>query len=104
MIGLTKVGLSSISSGQNQPVYSVRDFPLMEIDEQSDGDVQQFHVAQQLRLVDWQHFFYGLGFHEHAAFHQQIKAQRLFPREAFVFDRHEFLADTLQPAKFQFFL
>jgi hypothetical protein len=39
----------------------------MEIDEQSDGNVQQFHVAQQLRLVDWQHFFYGLGFHQHAA-------------------------------------
>jgi len=31
----------------------------MEIDEQSDGDVQQFHVAQQLRLVDWQDLFHG---------------------------------------------
>jgi len=57
--------------------------------------VQQFHVAQQLRLVDWQHFFYGLGFHQHAALHQQIEPQSLFPREAFVFDRHKFLADTL---------
>jgi len=41
----------------------------MEIDEQSDGDVQQFHVAQELRLVDWQDLFHGLGFQEHAARH-----------------------------------
>lgn len=76
----------------------------MEIDEQSDGDVQQFHVAQQLRLVDRQDFFHGLGFHEHATLDQQIEAQRLFSSEAFVFNRHEFLTDTFQPAKFQFFL
>ncbi len=67
----------------------------MEIDEQSDGDVQQFHEAQQLHLVDWQDLFHGIRFPEHAAFHQQIEAQRLFPREAFVFDRHKFLADTI---------
>jgi hypothetical protein len=67
----------------------------MEIDEQSDRDVQQFHVAQQLRLVDWQDFFHGLGFHERATLHLQIEAQRLFPREPFVFNRHELLADTL---------
>jgi hypothetical protein len=64
----------------------------MKIDEQSDGDVQQFHIAQELRLVDRQDFLHGLGFHEYATLHQQIEAERLFPREAFVFDRHEFLA------------
>ena len=76
----------------------------MEIDEKSDRDIQQFHVAQQLRLVDWQDLFHGLGFHEHAALDQQIEAQRLFSREAFVFNRYELLANTFQPAKFQFFL
>ena len=76
----------------------------MEIDEQSDGDVQQFHVAQQLRLVDWPDLFHGLGFHQHATLDQQIEAQRLFSREAFVLNRHEFLINTFQPAKVQFSL
>jgi len=35
----------------------------MEIDEQPKRDIQQFHVAQELRLVDRQHLLHGLDFH-----------------------------------------
>ncbi len=74
----------------------------MKIDEYSDGNIEEFHAAQKLRLVDRQDFLRRFCFHKHATLHEQIEAERLFPRKAFVFDRHEFLADTLQPAQSQF--
>jgi len=67
-------------------VNAVTQFYLMEIDEQPKRDIQQFHVTQELRLVDWQDFLYSLGFHKHAALHQYIEAQWLLTGEAFVFD------------------
>ena len=43
---------SSVGSGQYQAVNTVGQFHLMEIDEQSKRDIQQFHVAQELCFVD----------------------------------------------------
>ncbi len=42
---------------------------------------------KKLRLVDRQDFGRRFCFHKHASLHEQIEAERLFPREAFVFDR-----------------
>ena len=65
---------------------AVSQFYLMEIDEQPEGDIQQFHVAHELCSVDGQDPLYSLGFHKHAALHQYIEAQWLLTSEAFVFD------------------
>ena len=79
----------------------VSQFYLMEIDEQPKGDIQQFHVAQELRLVDRQHFLDSLGFHKYAAFHEHIETQWLLSRETFVFNQDGFLSDTFQAAQAQ---
>jgi len=53
--------LSSVGSGEDQAVNAVTQFHLMEIDEQPKRDIQQFHVTQELRLVDRQHLLHGLA-------------------------------------------
>ena len=65
---------------------TVGQFHLMEVDEQSKRDIQQFHVAWELCFVDGQNFLRGLCFHQH------IESQRFLSREALVFNHHEFLA------------
>lgn len=44
--------LSFVGSRQDQTGNAVNELQLVEVDEQADGDVQQPHVAQKLRLVD----------------------------------------------------
>ena len=52
--------LSSVGSREDQAVNAVRQFYLMEIDEQPKGDIQPFHVAQELCSVDGQDLLNGL--------------------------------------------
>jgi len=47
----------------------------MEIDEQSEWNIEQFHVAQQLRLMDRKNLFNGFYFDKQAIVNQQIKAE-----------------------------
>ncbi len=42
-----------ICSGQNHPGDAVFENRLMKIDQQSDRNIQQFHVAEELRLAGW---------------------------------------------------
>ena len=53
---------------------AVSQFYLMEIDEQPKRDIQQFHVAQELRLVDRQDVLHRFCFHQHTTFHQDIES------------------------------
>ncbi len=34
----------------------------MKVDEQADGNIEQFHIAEQLGLMDGKHLFDGLKF------------------------------------------
>ena len=43
-----------ISAWQDEPVDAIHQFKLMEVDQEAYGDVQQFHVAEQLGLVNRQ--------------------------------------------------
>ena len=47
----------------------------MEVDEQSDRDIEKFHVAQELRLVDGVQRRDGFKFNENAFFHQGVEAK-----------------------------
>src|SRR5205823_13326146 len=87
-------------SGEDQAVNPVGQFHFMEIDEQPKRDIQQFHVAQELRFVDGQNLLYGLCFHQHTTFHQHIES-RFLSREALVFNHHEFLAHAWQPTQLE---
>ena len=71
---------------------TVGQFHLMEVDEQAKGNIQQFHVAQELRFVDGQNLLHGFCFQQHTTFHQHIESQRLLSRETLVINHHEFLA------------
>jgi hypothetical protein len=49
----TAIQLSSlVCAGQNHPVDAVHQFHFVEVDEQTDRDVEQLHVAQELCFVD----------------------------------------------------
>ena len=74
---------------------TVGQFHLMEVDKQPKRDIQQFHVAQELRFVDGQNLLHRLCFDQH------IESQRLLSRETLVFNHHEFLAHACQPAQFK---
>jgi hypothetical protein len=46
--------MSFICSGQDQPADALGDLHFMEIDEQAEWNVEQFHVAEELRFVERQ--------------------------------------------------
>ncbi|MDB6057014.1 MAG: hypothetical protein JWO95_858 [Verrucomicrobiales bacterium] len=71
----------------------------MEIDEQPDGHVEQFHVAKELRFMNRKNLFHSLCFHQHAALDRNIEAQRFFASESLVIDHHHLLADTASPRR-----
>ena len=77
---------------------TIGQFHLMEVDEQPKRNIQQFHVAQELRFVDGQNLLHRLCFHQRAA-DQHIEAQRFFAGEAFIFYQHRLLTHTVQAAQ-----
>ena len=74
----------------------------MEVDEQSKRDVHEFHVTQQLCLVDRQNNLERLGLHQQALFHQHVASKRLLTLKALVIDDHQFLALTCKAAQLEF--
>src|SRR5438105_2356232 len=42
---------------ENEPANAISDFHLVEIDQQTEGHVEQFHVAQECRLVNGNSLF-----------------------------------------------
>ena len=82
---------------------TVNQFHLVKVDEQPNRDIGQFHVAQELSLVDGENFLHGLCFHQSAIFDQQIKPQRFFAGEALVGNQDDLLAQAGQPAQFKLF-
>ena len=69
-----RVAQLSIGAGQNQPADPVTNSSLVEIDEQSNRNIQQLHIAQELGLVDRQDFLHGFGFYEHTSLYQNIES------------------------------
>ena len=65
--GVVPPGKSSVGTWQNQAADAVSNFLFVEIDEQPNRNIQQFHIAQELSLVDCQDFLYSFGFYEHTA-------------------------------------
>lgn len=57
---------------------AVGEFHFMEVDEESKGYIHQFHVAEQLRLVDRKHILQGFGLNKNAPFYEHVEPQGLF--------------------------
>ena len=81
----------------------MREFGLVEVDKQSKRNIEKFHIAQQLSLVDWEDLFHRFDFYEHAIFDKNIKFERIFSREILVPHRDNFLAARFATAQFEFF-
>jgi len=83
-----------LGEGLNQPADTIYDSHFMEIYEQAQRNIQQFHVAQQLRLVDRKNLLSGLYFYKHTPLDQDIKSKGLLTAKPFVFDDNDFLTGT----------
>ncbi len=71
-------------------------FHFVEIDNKSNGNIEQFHVTQQLSLVNRQNFPHGFQFQQQTIFNQNIKAKRFLKHQTLVFDLDEALIDGRQ--------
>jgi hypothetical protein len=67
-------------------VDAVFEHDLVEIDQQTQRFVQEFHVAEQLRLVDWKDLLDSLKLNNQTIVNQDIQTKWLLKNEAFVGD------------------
>ena len=81
---------------------AIHQLKFMEVDQQAKGDVEQFHVAEQLGLVDSQYLLDRFEFQQQAAFDQNVETKRLFEDKTLVFDSDNALVDSGQLAEAQF--
>jgi len=59
-----------IGAGKNEPGHAFGQFEDMEIDDPSQRDVEEFHIAEQLSLMDRMHPFDGLDLNEQTSVDQ----------------------------------
>ena len=59
-----------IRTGKDHPHQAVGQFQLVEIDDQSHGNIQEFHVTEELGLVDRQNLLHTLEFQQEAILDQ----------------------------------
>ena len=68
---------------------AVFEHDLVEIDQQTQRFVQEFHVAEQLSLVDWKDLLDCLKLNNQTIANQDVQTEWLLKNEAFVFDRND---------------
>jgi hypothetical protein len=66
-------------------VNAVFEDHFMEVNQKAERFAQEFHVAEQLSLVDWEDAFDGLHLDDQTIVYQAVEPQRLFEDEPFVF-------------------
>ena len=74
----------------------------MKIDDQSQWNIEQFHVAQKLRWMDRKNLFNGFYFDKQATVNQQIKAEGLLPAKLLVPDDYLVLVFHLMVPQSEF--
>jgi hypothetical protein len=63
----------------------------MEVDDEPDRNIEQFHVAEELSLVDREDVLDALQFEQQAPINQHVGSQRFIEYKAFVFDLNDAL-------------
>ena len=61
---------------------AVNEFYLMKVNEQSNRDIEQLHVAEKLDFVDGQHLLNRFELQQQAALHQDIEPERFLENES----------------------
>ena len=96
--------VSSVHVGarQDQPRYAVGEFRYVEVDDQAQRNVKQFHVAQQLRLVNRHDVLNGFDFHLEAAIDEDIELENFVENQVLVANLHLALIDCRYAAQAKF--
>ena len=79
---------SQVCSRKDQPADAIGHFQFVKIDEQPERHLEQFHVAQELRLVNRQNLFHGLRLHDYATVDQKVKTKRFLTVKPFILDQN----------------
>ena len=58
----------------------------MEVDQQTEGNIEKLHVAEELRLAHGMKRFDGLELNQQTVLHKEVAAQGILEDQAFVFD------------------
>jgi hypothetical protein len=74
----------------------------VEVDQQAQRHIEQFHVAEQLRLMNRQNFLHRLQFQQQAFFNKNIQAQRFLKNHSFVFNFHVTLGNARNAPQIEF--
>jgi hypothetical protein len=96
------ISASSTRSSKDQAGDPVCQALNVEVDHEPERHVEQFHVAEELRLVDRQDFLNGLGFNQQTAVYEQIESERFLSTESFVLQSNHLLIAAREAAQFQF--
>ena len=78
------MGSILISPGKDQSGDTVSQFEGMKIYDQTQWNVEKFHVAEQLCSIDRLNLLDGLNFDKQTLVHEQVKSERLFASKLFV--------------------
>lgn len=81
---------------------AVGELEFVKVDEEADGNIEELHVAQELRFVDGQDLLDGLGFDEDAAFNEEVESEGFLTRCPLVVDRDGFLRRAGEVSEFHF--
>ena len=82
---------SLVGSRYNHAGDAIRELRLVEVDDETDRDVEQPHIAEELRLVNGQNLLRTLEFEQQAVIDEHVKAQWFLEHEALVLDFDETL-------------
>jgi hypothetical protein len=91
-----------IRTGKEKPVDTVDKSHFVEVDEETDGHIKKFHVAEKLCLVDWQDLSNCLGLDQQAVLDEEIEAEGFLFGEVLVGDLDGFLRGMLYAAQGKF--
>jgi hypothetical protein len=91
-----------VRTGEEEPRDAVNQLDLMEVEHQPQRHVQQFHITQQLGLVDRQDGLDGLEFNQETTLDQQIEPQRLLEHVVLVVDDDLLLLESGDASELEF--
>lgn len=87
---------------QDHARHAVNELEFVEVDDQTEGNIQQFHVAQQLGLMDWQYLLNTLKLKQQTTLDQNVKSQRFIKDQTLVLDLDKTLIDCGDFAQLEF--
>ena len=83
-------------------MHAVGEFEFVEVDQKPDRNIEELHIAEELRLVDGQDLRHSLDLHQYRIINEKVEPENFFPNESFVFDGHLFLRGAGKPSEFEF--